>query len=281
MQEKEQAYAKATFNEIAKNYDEIPFFKISAKEVVDMIHDHTSMQRLQVLDVACGTGNVVLECASRMEESSFEAIDISESMLAKAKENATSRGLHNIDFHLQDITKLDMNKKYHVITCSYALFFLPSAPRVLESLLSLLKSNGIVIFTTFTANAFSPSNEILLPLLEKYGSPIAKEYDMHKWENLKTIKDIERLCTLSYVTDMKIHTKEIRYGMDLDAWWELLNNTGYKGMLLELSAEDYERVKSEYYETMFSHTDMDGEVELCADTFFTVVKAKDHVSKIV
>ena len=271
MENKEQEYAKKSFDEVAHTYDEIPFFKISAKHVADMIQNHTSKRPLEVLDVACGTGNVVLECASCMEESTFEAIDISESMLAKAKDNATSRGLNNIDFQLKDITKLDMNKKYHVITCSYALFFLPEAQRVLERLLSLLKRRGIVIFTTFTADAFSPSNEILLPLLEKYGSPTAKEYDMHKWENLKTKKDIERLCTLSYVTDMKIHTKEISYGMSIDEWWELLNNTGYKGMLMELTPEDYERVKEEYYAEMFKHADMDGEVELNADTYVSVV----------
>ena len=269
--DKEQEYAKTTFDEVANKYDEIPFFKISAKHVVEIIKDRTSRADLKVLDVACGTGNVVLECASELKESKFTAIDISEGMLAKAKENADAKGLINIEFQLQDITKLNLDKKYHIITCSYALFFLPNAPRVLETLASLLTSRGIVIFTTFTENAFEPSNQILLPLLEKYGSPTAIEYDINKWENLRTRKDIERLCTLSYVTDMKIHSKEINYGMNIDEWWELLNNTGYKGMLMELSSENYEKVKSEYYEAMFKHADMDGEVQLVADTYYTVV----------
>ena len=101
------------------------------------------------------------------------------------------------------------------------LFFLPNAPRVLSSLRGLLRPRGIIIFTSFTADAFKPSDQILLPLLEKYGSPSAKAYDMDKWENLKTKKDIERLCTLSYVMDMEIQTKEISYGMSIDEWWEL------------------------------------------------------------
>ena len=269
--DKEQEYAKKSFDNVANKYDEIPFFKISARHVVDIIKEHTSRADLKVLDVACGTGNVVLECATQLKESKFTAIDISEGMLAKAKENAQAKGLTNIGFQLQDITKLDVDKKYHIITCSYALFFLPNAPRVLESLTSLLTSRGIVIFTSFTEKAFAPSNEILLTLLEKYGSPSAKEYDMDKWENLKTRKDIERLCTLSYVTDMKIHFKEINYGMNIDEWWELLNNTGFKGMLMELSSENYEKLKLEYYEAMFKHADMDGEVQLVADTYFVVV----------
>ena len=271
MEEKEQEYVKRSFEYVANKYDEIPFFKISAKNVVEVIKKHTSKRTLTVLDVACGTGNVVLECASCMKESMFDAIDISEGMLAKAKENAVSKKLTNIDFHLQDVTKLDLDKKYHVITCSYALFFLPNAPRVLKSLIALLRPRGIVIFTTFTAEAFSLSDEILLPLLEKYGSPTAKEHDSEKWENLKQKSDINRLCTLSYATDMNIEIKEIRYGMSIDEWWELMNNTSYNGMLMELSIDDYEHVKSEYYEAMFKHADMDGEVELNADTYIVTV----------
>lgn len=273
MQEKEQEYAKSSFDDVAEKYDEIPFFKIAAKHVVDIIKKHKKDTVFDVLDVACGTGNVVLECASIMPEVSFDALDISEGMLAKAADNAKKKELDNIDFHLQDITKLNVGKHYDVITCSYALFFLPDAPKVLQTLVDQLKIDGIVIFTSFLAKSFSPSNEILLPLLEQYGSSSAQAYDTDKWENLKQIKDIERLCSHANVDNVEITTKEIRYGMNIDEWWELLNNTGYKGMLMELSAEAYELVKDEYYTAMFSHADMDGEVELLADTFFTVVKS--------
>jgi ubiquinone/menaquinone biosynthesis C-methylase UbiE len=268
---KEQDYVKATFNDVANKYDEIPFFKISARHVVNIIKEKKGESFLSILDVACGTGNVVLECASCMPTASFFAVDISEGMLAKAKENAKEKNLSNIDFYLQDITQIDLDRKYDVITCSYALFFLPDAQKVLTTLVSLLKEEGIVIFTSFTAKAFSRSNEILLPLLSKYGSQTAKEYEIEKWENLKHVKDIEKLCTLAKVNAPEIQSKTIRYGMSLDEWWELLNNTGYKGMLMELNAEDYEHVKNEYYEAMYKHADMDAEVELVADTYFVVV----------
>jgi len=271
MQETEQDYAKKSFDDVAHKYDEIQFFKISAKHVVNIIKKQKGEGTLDVLDVACGTGNVVLSCAACMLNASFDAVDISEGMLVKAKENAKAQDLTNINFHLQDIAQMGLDKKYDVITCSYALFFLPQSHNVLATLVHLLKTDGIVIFTSFTAKAFSPSNEILLPLLRKYGSRSAMEYDMNKWENLKHVKDIEKLCTLSDVNMPEIQSKAIRYGMTLDEWWELLNNTGYKGMLMELSTEDYEYVKNEYYEAMYKYADMDGEVELVADTYFTVV----------
>ena len=158
-----------------------------------------------------------------------------------------------------------------MITCSYALFFLPNAQKVLKTLLSLLNDKSLVIFTSFTAQAFTPSNEILLELMREYGSATAHAYEMDRWENLKEVKDIERLCTLSGIYRYDIESKKIRYDMSLDAWWELLNNTGYKGMLMELSDEAYENVKQGYYGEMFKYANMDGEVELIADTYFTVV----------
>jgi len=39
MSNKEQEYAKSTFNEVAHKYDEIPFFKISAEYVVELIRE--------------------------------------------------------------------------------------------------------------------------------------------------------------------------------------------------------------------------------------------------
>ena len=268
MNETEQEYAKKSFDDVAHKYDEIPFFKISARHVVDIVKKYKDEGDLEVLDVACGTGNVVLACATCMPSANFDAVDIAEGMLAKAIQNAKEKKLSNIDFHLQDITQMSMDKKYDVITCAYALFFLPDAHNVLSTLVELLKEDGIIVFTSFTAKAFSPSNEILLPLLSEYGSNSAKVYDIHKWENLKQVRDIEKLCELAKVNTPTIISKEIRYGMSLDEWWELLNNTGYKGMLMELSIENYEKVKSKYYEAMFTHADMDGEVELVADSYF-------------
>lgn len=272
MQEKEQDYAKNTFNEIATKYDEIEFFKISARHVADIIKEHKADKPLDILDVACGTGNVVLECASYLKNATFDAMDISEGMLNKAKENAKKQNIGNVNFYLEDIMKLSTEKKYDVITCSYALFFLPNAVGVLETLVARLKEDGILIFTSFLEEAFTPSVNTLLPLLEKYGSSSAKEYEGDRWEKLKQIADIERLCKEANVTHFDIRQKKIRYGLSLDEWWELLNNTGFKGMLMELSSENYELVKLEYYEAMREHLDVNGEMELNADTYFVVVK---------
>ena len=268
---KEQEYSKTTFNSIAQKYDKIEFFKISAGHVAQIIKREKEQEALEILDVACGTGNVVLECASCLPKASFNAVDISEGMLAVAKANAQSRGLDNIDFHLKDITEVKLEKAYDIITCSYVLFFLPNAVTMLKVLTEQLKPNGKLIFTSFLKEAFSPTVNLLLELLRKHGSTSAKEYEVDKWENLKNRADIEHLCHEAGIEDFSIEAKEIRYDLDLNEWWELLNNTGFKGMLMELSSEDYERTKDELFEALSEYKSEENKIELIADSWFVVL----------
>jgi ubiquinone/menaquinone biosynthesis C-methylase UbiE len=268
---KKQEYAKNTFDNVAIKYDKIEFFKISAKHVADIIKKHKSSTNLNILDVASGTGNVVLECASSMPQASFDAIDISSGMLKIAEQKAKSMNIENISFLLQDITKLEIEKKYDVVTCSYALFFLPDSINVLKKLATLLDKNGVLIFTTFTKEAFSPSSNIILELLKKYGSSSALLYNIEKWENLRYKKDIEYICQKADIKNIDIETKEIRYALSIDQWWELFNNTGYSGMLAELSQEDYTNVKKQFYESISKYA-QNNSLELIADTYFVSIK---------
>jgi ubiquinone/menaquinone biosynthesis C-methylase UbiE len=272
--EKEQAYAQNTFDNVAQRYDEIEFFKISARHVAELIKGRKSDDDLNILDVACGTGNVVLECASSLSNAAFEAMDISDGMLSVAKKNAEQLNIENIEFKLQDITKLNEGQKYNVITCSYALFFLPDSVNVLKTLVSHLNKGGILIFTSFLAKAFQPTVNILLPLLKEYGSPSAQEYEVDRWENLKHESDIRRLCLEASVSKFEILEKEIRYELTMDEWWELLNNTGFKGMLMELSSENYERTKRELFQALSMYQDEEGRVEMVADSYFTLVECE-------
>ncbi len=96
-----QEYAKKAFDDVADNYDEIPFFKISAKNVLKIIRKYKTKDDVNILDVACGTGNVVLECATCMSNANFDAVDMAEGMLEKARNNAGLQNLDHIDFHLQ------------------------------------------------------------------------------------------------------------------------------------------------------------------------------------
>lgn len=273
MPNNEQAYAKASFEKAADHYDQIAFFKQSATEVVRLIKAHTQATDLNILDVACGTGNVTLECAQQLPQAQFLGIDISAGMLSKAKHNAQQRQLKNIEFKEADITTYRPTGLFDVITCSYALFFLPDAHLVLNTLQQSLNQHGCLLFTSFTNEAFDPANPIFLKQLRQLGSPSALAYDEHHWKNLKHHKDILYLCELAKAPTPTITTQNIRYPLTLGAWWTLFNNTGFKGMIDELSPSQQQQLKTDFYTLMQPHCDDRHQVELIADSFFVKITA--------
>jgi 2-polyprenyl-3-methyl-5-hydroxy-6-metoxy-1,4-benzoquinol methylase len=232
-------------------------------------HSHTVDS---VLDVACGTGNVMVEVAKVFREASVVGIDISQGMVEVAKEKVVQEGLVNCFFEVSDIEQKVFQEKYSVITCAYVLFFLPNPVEVLQKLYGALEEGGLLIFTTFTPNAFQPAQKVLMTLLEAEGVVFPEKSKEEAYKELKTKADIDYLCQQAGVEGVEVVTRPIRYPMALDAWWALNNDAGYRGFLMQLDSETYKRVKEAYYQAMQPHCDASGSVELVADTHFSMVK---------
>ena len=257
----------ATFDTVAKAYDQVPFFKTSAQHLEQMISLQTDAK---ILDVACGTGNVILQLANKFKDANFLGVDITQAMLDVAIGKSQALGLNNTDFHCLDIEQLDKAVKYDLITCSYAMFFLPNPIDTLKLLVDLLETDGELIFTTFTDEAFSPSSKILIEELQNYGIAL-EDKDAPQWKQLTSKDQIQQLCERADVHAQSIEIKEIRYPMNVAQWWDLKMSTGYRGLINELSSKDFDTVKESYFKKMQEHTNESGDVLLIADTLFTKI----------
>jgi len=264
-QVKEQVLS--TFETVARAYDKVAFFKESSQNIADMVDIKPGAK---VLDVACGTGNVILQLASSFPESEYVGVDIAQAMLDVAEDSAKSQGLTNTCFVCQDIESLSKDSHYDLITCSYALFFLPNPVDTLKRLVSSLSDGGELIFTSFTDEAFAPSSPILIKELQAFG--IALEDDNEEiWKQLTNEKEIKTLCEKAGLVPLSIQTLAIRYPLDIAQWWELKMSTGYRGMINELSEQAFDTVKRNYFNKMNEYTDKKGEVMLIADTLYTKI----------
>ena len=263
----EKDYVLATFDTVAKAYDEVEFFKTSANNIIDMVDLKAGDK---VLDVACGTGNVILKLASAFPKVDCTGVDIAQAMLDVAIDTAKSKSLHNTNFICQDIEQLNGGAKYNLITCSYALFFLPNPIDTLKTLVNLLDKDGMLIFTSFTEQAFEPSSPILIEALQSFGIALEDD-DKQQWKELRTEEDIRTLCEKSGFTPHHIETRAIRYPLSIQQWWNLKMSTGYRGMIDELKPNDFETVKENYFREMEKHSNQSGEVGLIADTLYTKI----------
>lgn len=94
-----------------------------------------------VLEIGCGTGKNTEWLIQKAKQ--ITAVDLSEEMLAKAKEKINTG---NIEFHLADITKdwSFINGEYDLITFSLVLEHIEQLDPVLEKAAGVLKPGGSI-----------------------------------------------------------------------------------------------------------------------------------------
>lgn len=69
----------------------------------------------KVLDLGCGTGDLLLYLAKIYKDSSFCGIDRSKNMLMVARQNARKENLNNIKFVQADIVTMEINQCFDII----------------------------------------------------------------------------------------------------------------------------------------------------------------------
>lgn len=239
---------KNTFDNVAKSYDRNQQFILSAKKMVDLIHSEND--NLNILDLSTGTGHIAIELAKKFPKAKIYGVDISEEMLNIARLKTKEHGINNIIYLVQDVENLDFEDiKFDFITCGYGLFFYPNMEKVVSDISERLSDEGKFIFSTFTDQAFQPYSKIFLELLEQnYNIAPPKRIEKRQ---LTTQDEIETLCAHIEYDSLEIHNIEIVFPMEINEWWQLLNSTGYKGLLNQLES-NYSQFEKEYIEHLQS-----------------------------
>ena len=95
----------------------------------------------QVLDIACGTGVVTKILNQKVGKSGFViGADTSITAIKVAKKwNAKAS---NLLFVNTDAENFSFKEKFDIITCQFALFFFPNAPKALKNMRNSLKKEG-------------------------------------------------------------------------------------------------------------------------------------------
>jgi len=257
---------KSTFDEAAHKYDGNRQFVLSAKKMVELLHIEDG--DLKILDLSTGTGNIAIELAKRFPNATIYGVDISKEMLKVAQQKCDALGVTNIHYILGDVEKLDLEvEAFDLITCGYGLFFYPNMDEVFKTITKRIKRGGKFVFSTFTQNAFQPYSKIFLEMLEtRHG---IKPPSRLEEKSLDCKAEIETLAQLVTFQTLEIHDVEIRFPMTIDAWWRLVNSTGYSGLLNQLEG-NYSSFEKAYLDHLKGICE-DGNLEYNADSFITVV----------
>jgi ubiquinone/menaquinone biosynthesis C-methylase UbiE len=96
-----------------------------------------------VLDVASGTGEPGLRIASTLRGGIVVITDLAEKMLAVARENATTRGIRNIETIACDVSNLPFSANtFDAVSCRLGFMFFPDMQLAANEMTRVLKPGG-------------------------------------------------------------------------------------------------------------------------------------------
>jgi ubiquinone/menaquinone biosynthesis C-methylase UbiE len=233
MQDKEQRkqFIQKTFNIVAHDYGQgaSRFFHLSGEIMVELLGLNGDES---VLDVASGTGATALPLAKNLPQGQVTAVDFSSGMLKQAGRSAKEQGLSNLIFHTHDMTQLPFD--YHSFdhaTCAFGLFFVDDMSEALKHITMTVKPGGKVLISGFCGDSFQPMAKLCLDRLRSYGLEIPQQIG---WQRMSETKQLQEIFTLAGFDKMHIERRSIGYFIDLEGWWDVVWNAGFRGFVEQL-----------------------------------------------
>lgn len=158
--ENKQRYVNRLFETIAGRYDFFTAFMSYGmdrgwkRKLVDM----AGLKGGEVaLDLACGTGDITFEIASRLKQGRAVGLDITRSMLEIAERKRRESQTANVDFHRADIMHIPFGDgSFDCVTGGYALRNVPDVAGALSEIMRVLKPGGRFLSLDFG----HPSNRL-------------------------------------------------------------------------------------------------------------------------
>jgi 2-polyprenyl-3-methyl-5-hydroxy-6-metoxy-1,4-benzoquinol methylase len=140
----------------------------SAQTVVAALHEHILPlsegldkrleQGAKVLDVGCGSGRAACALAKAYPASTFVGYDLATDAIDAANAMAREQGLSNASFRAQDITHLDEDNSYDIVTAFDIVHDQKDPEAVLANIHAVLKPGGTFLMQDIAGSSYLEKN---------------------------------------------------------------------------------------------------------------------------
>ncbi|MEW6600492.1 MAG: methyltransferase domain-containing protein [Nitrospirota bacterium] len=256
----------ASFDMASEGYDcsGLRFFAESASWLIESIRLSGNEN---LLDIATGTGHVAITAAKELKKGSVTGVDLSEGMLQRAASKARKLDLRNVTFKRCDIENMGLeDNSFDASCCAFGLFFLPDMENGLRCISKVLKPGGKFGMTSFAPSLMMPLREMLMERVRAYGI----EEPKLSWKQLDSPDKIRSLLSAAGYVDVQVESRQMGYYLeDSRQWRDVLWNSGYRGLLSQLSEDNLKRFMDDHLKEVDGTADKNGiwlEVEVLLAT---------------
>lgn len=233
-----------------KKWDELlmDFLKPVGDEIIRLLNPQKTDV---ILDVASGTGEPGLTIAAKLSGGKVIITDLADHMLEISRENATSRGIENIETVTCDVCDLPFpDDTFDAISCRFGFMFFPDMLLAANEMVRVLKPGGKIaasvwnvpeknFWVTAIMSTINKNMELPPPPL---GSP-----GMFRCAKDGFISDIFSQAGLKNISQMEIFGK--LNCKTIDAYWGMQTEVGAPivAALGKASDDVKEKIKIETY----------------------------------
>lgn len=234
-----------------KKWDELTmdFLKPMGDEIIASIKPSGNET---ILDIAAGTGEPGLTIATMLDGGKVTITDLSGDMLTIAKENATRRGIYNIETIACDVCELPFaDNSFDAISCRFGFMFFPDMQLAADEMLRVLKPGGRIatsvwnapeknFWVTATMGTINKNMELPPP---PPGAP-----GMFRCAKPGLMKEIFEKAGFKNVTEKEVPSK-LNSGT-VDTYWNMMTEIGAPIVAALSKADDAmrQKIKKEVFE---------------------------------
>lgn len=159
--------------------------------------------RMEVLDVACGTGVVTRTIADRLHgRGSVIGLDLNEAMITVAR-----RIRPDLEFRTGDVADLPFaDHSFDLVTCSMAMFFFPDRVRALSEMARVTRSGGTVTVVVPSTLDAQPAWKPFVDVAARHAGPEAISLLSTYW-SCGDVEELRAWFAAAGLPDITITTK--------------------------------------------------------------------------
>lgn len=235
--EEQKARIRSLYNTTADHFDDPPlnFWNACGARSVDVAGIEPGQI---VLDVCCGTGASAIPAAERVGKAgSVLGVDFAENLLELARAKASDRALDNLEFILDDMTKLALpDQSFDVVNCVFGIFFAPDMGSALSGLWRKVRPGGTIALTVWGKRVLEPGGTFFWEAVDNMRPDLKPK--VSPWERLTTPEGLGALFTEAGLPEPDIVAESVVSPTKPDDFWSIVLGTGLRGTVEQMKAEE-------------------------------------------